>query len=95
MGLDMGSIKQRYLTFAVISSVNMFRKSSSLVKVLGKNVMKAIGLDIRAIKQRKLTFAVISSVNVFRKSSSLVKMLGKNVMKAMGLDMQGPSSSDY
>jgi hypothetical protein len=30
----------------------MFRKSSSLVKVLGKNVMKAMGLDIRAIKQR-------------------------------------------
>ncbi len=45
-------IKQRYLTFAVISSVNMFRKSSSLVKVLGKNVMKAMGLDMRSIKQR-------------------------------------------
>ncbi len=56
MGLDMGSIKQRYLAFAVISSVNVFRKSSSLVKVLGKNVMKAMGLDMRSIKQRYLTF---------------------------------------
>jgi hypothetical protein len=36
----------------VISSVNMFRKSSSLIKVLGKNVMKAMGLDMRSIKQR-------------------------------------------
>jgi hypothetical protein len=72
----------------------MFRKSSSLVKVLGKNVMKAMGLDIGSIKQRYLTFAVISSLNMFRKSSSLVKVLGKNGMKAMGLDMQGPSSRD-
>jgi hypothetical protein len=57
--------------------VYVFRKSSSLVKVLGKNVMKAMGRDMGSIKQRYLTFAVISSVNVFRKSSSLVKVLGR------------------